>query len=540
MTAIQPTRKGFASKFTLRAGAALALVCAASLTSAWASNPTLNMLFVNQTGLPDSDVFITFQDPSLTLNATYSGGTPIGRVSGNDVMTNSLSLTSIGSGGFTIANAQGPVVFVSYASAALGMSGNLSGNSQPSYIGTGGSNYYQAYQPFELTYVSGATGGQGNLTNINYFAAPISIQSYNGGVGGTPLQSRGYFGGTATGTAAIAADLAAMTAGPNSSFATATKNGTILRYIGPSSYGAGTNPYPTFDSYLGALNSANQTTHIKNSNAFNTQANPGPGNINYNYTLDFIATVAADKTITLSGNITTTIIPYGGNATAGTTYTGAVMTISPTVGPSTNNQTFTNTIYGQADPLGSGNGSTVFNSVWAQLASDMASANLTLNITPGNGGTGAPGTTYSTTQSLAIGEITTGLLGGFVGSNATYSGGTGEYAAYNGQLYKNVPSVAWWNTATIPSMSTLQPSNPFYSQWSETIFNATDNEVYSIPFSDRFGQGPLLQTQLYGNQTVDTWVVTLGAPIFAVPEPSTIACLIAGGALFAVFARRRS
>ena len=512
------------------------LACLFPMTSSQATN-TLNMLFVNQTGLPDSDVFITFQDPSVTLNATYAGGTQIGRVTANDTMTQSLSLTSIGSGGMNIANAEGPVVFVSYASAALGMTGNLSGNAQPSYIGTGGANYYQAYQPFELTYVSGATGGQGNLTNINYFAAPISIKSYSGGTGGTLLQTRGYYGGNATGTSTIAANLAAITAG--SSLATATKNGTVLRYIGPSSYGVGTNPYPTFDSYLGALNTANQTAHIKNSNAFNTMATPGPGNLNYNYTLDFIATVGTDKTITLSGNITTTITPYGNSSYSGTTYTGVNMTISPTVGPSTSNATFTNTIYGQADPKGSGNGSTTFNSKWADLATDMASANLTLNIVPAQGGTGAPGTTYGTTQSLAIGEITTGLLGGFVGSNATYGNGTGGYAVYDGQLYKDVPSEAWWNTSTLPSMSTLQPSDPFYSQYSDTIFNATDNQVYSIPFSDRFGTGPLMQTQLFGNQTVDTWVVTLGAPIFAVPEPSTIAALAAAGFSLAVFARQR-
>ena len=485
-----------------------------ALTPARATNPTLNMLFVNQTGLPDSDVFITFQDPNKTLDATYSGGAQIGRVSTTDVMTNSLSLTTIGAGGLNIANAEGPVVFVSYKSAALGMTGNLSGNFEPSYIGSAGANYQQAYQPFELTYVSGAISGQGNLTNINYFAAPISIQSYHGGVGGTKLENRGYLGGTANGTAQLATKLAKMTAGPNSSLATATKNGAVLRYIGPSSYGAGTNPYPIFDGYLGALNSANQTTHIKNSNAFNTQAIPAAGNINYNYTLDLIATVAADKTITLTGNIYTTMIPFGGTATAGTTYTGAVMTISPTTGKQTNDAIFNNTIYGQADPYGSGNGSTTFNSVWGNLATDMANAGLYLN-------TVAAGMTYSITQSLAIGEITTGLLGGFVGSNATYSDGQGQYATYNGQLYKNVPSVAWWYTSTIPAMRTLQPSNLFYSQWSETIFNATSNEVYSIPFSDRFGQGPLMQTQLYNNKTVDTWVVTLGVPIFAVPEPST-------------------
>jgi hypothetical protein len=495
------------------------------------------MLFVNQTGLPDDQVFITFQDPSQTLAASYGGGTAVGRVTAGDMMTQSLALTTIGAGGLTIANAQGPVVFVSYAATmannGFDMGGDLSGNSQPSFIGSGGANYAKAYQPFEITYVSGETGGQGNLTNINYFTAPISIQAYNGGRNGTLLQTRGYYGGTATGTATLAGQLAALTSGSNAALATPTLSGHILRYIGPSSYGAGTNPYPTFDAYLGAMNAAGKTTKIQNSNAFNTQANPTAGNINYNYTLDFTATVAADRTVTLAGNIYTTVTPFGEAPHAGTTYVGASMTISPT-GANTSDAIFNNTIYGQADPLGSGNGSTTFNSVWAQLAADMASQGLYLNAA-------APGTTYGTTQSLAIGEITTGLLGGFVGSNVTYTGGTGIYAQYNGMAYKDVPSVAWWNSATVPSPSELQPSNPYYSAYSDAIFDATDNGVYSIPFSDRFGSGPLVQTQEYNGTTVDTWVVTLGAPIFvAVPEPVTLAYLAFGGLVLATVVSRRT
>lgn len=496
----------------------------------------LNMKFVNNTGLADSDIFITFQGAS-SVNATYAGGSYFAPVNPGDIMTNSVSLTSIGSNGINIVNASGPVVFVSYATTINGtvLNGNLSGNSVPSYIGSGGANYNQVFQPFEITAIQGQTGGQGNLTNINYFTAPIKIQSFNSSNPNTPLQTKGYNVSTAT----LANTLATMTAG--NSLATATYNGTILRYIGPSSYGVGANPYPTFDDYIAALSLDNQTARIVNSNAFNTQETPGAGNINYNYTLDLTASFASDRTITLSGNITTTITPYGGVSTNGTTYSGASFTISPTIGANTNNATFTNTIYGQADPLGSGNGSTTFNSVWEQLATDMAGLGLYLNDA-------TPGTTYSTTQSLAIGEITTGLLGGFVGSNATYTGGNGNpyaggngtYAQFDGMAYEDVPSAAWWNTEVIPSPSTLQPDDPFYSQYSEAIFNATNNEVYSIPFSDRFGKGPLMQTQLYNGTVVDTWVVTLEAPIFMIPEPGATALIFfAGGVLFAQTTRRR-
>lgn len=476
----------------------------------------LNMRFVNDTGLPDDQVFITFQDPGQTLDATYtdnSKAVAVGRVKKSDVMTESLSLATIGADGLEITNAEGPVVFVSYkatqAHGGFSMGADLSGNDQPSYIGSGGANYSKAYQPFEITCVKGATNGQGNLTNINYFAAPIRIQSYHGGRKGTLLQTRGYYQGTATGTAKLKTKLSALTAGVNSALASVTNDGKILRYIGPSSYGAGTNPYPSFDAYLQSLHSNKVVTTIRNSNAFNTMNPPAEGNLNYNYSLDFTATVGADNTITLKGEITTTITPFGGKPYAGTTYSGASMTISPTIGANTSEAIFNNTIYGQSDPLGSGKGSTTFNSVWETLLKDMKAAGLYLNQTVSD-------TTYTTTQSLAIGEITTGLLGGFVGSDVVYSGGKGTYSTYDGKAYKDVPSEAWWNSRVIPSPSTLQPNNTFYSGYSEIIFDATDNQVYSIPFSDRFGKGPLMQTQLYDGKVVDTWVVTLGTPLFMV------------------------
>ena len=465
---------------------------------------SLNILFVNQTGLPDSQVFITFQDPSQTLNVSYNGQT-LGRNKAGDMMTQSLSLETITADGLHVYNARGPVVFVSFeatmAHDGFSMDADLSGNAQPSFIGSGGANYFKAYQPFEINYEGSETNGQGNLTNINYFGAALSIQSYHGGVSGELLQTRGN-----TDTQSMSKRLGSLVNGPNSELAAISNHGKMLRYIGPSSFGAGSNPYPSFDAYLDYLCSNSITSQIENNNAFNTMTSPAVGNLNYNYTLKFLATVSADRTITLAGEITTTITPFGGTSSPGKTYTGASMTISPTIGSHTSAAIFNNTIYGQADPLGPGKGSTVFNSIWAELANDMANLGLCLNK--------VPGTTYTTTQSLAIGEITTGLLGGFVGSDLAYFAGDPAYQRYDKSAYKSIPSAAWWNAKTVPSPSALQPAHPYYSSYSEVIFDATSNEVYSIPFSDRFGQGPLMQTQLYNGKVVDTWVVTIGRPLF--------------------------
>ncbi|MEP5153959.1 hypothetical protein [Planktotalea sp.] len=469
---------------------------------------TLNMQFVNDTGLPDDQVFVTFQDPGQTLAASFgANNTAIARANAGDMMTKSYSLATLGKAGLEITNAEGPVVFISYAATkdhgGFVMDADLSGNEQPSFIGSGGVNYKKAYQPFEITAKKGEDSGQGNLTNINYFAAPISIRSFNGGTKGTQLQERGYYGNTAKGTAKLADALNKLTSGAPT--ATVTENGKALRYIGPSSYGAGDNPFSSFAAYLNALHKDGTTAKIQNHNAFNTKAKDPKDSVNYNYELNFVASFAKDNTITLSGDITTTIIKYGHKPTPGTTYKGAVLTISPTTGPNTSEDIFTNTIYGQADPHGAGKGSTTFNAVWDTLEADMNALGFDIAHP------------FATTQSLAIGEITTGLLGGFVGSKTIYKNGTGEYKQYDGSAYGTLPSAAWWNTDPIPEPKALQSGHTFYSDYSDTIFAATDNQVYSIPFSDRFGKGPLMQTQLYNGKTVDTWVVTLGVPTFMLP-----------------------
>ena len=78
--------------------------------------------------------------------------------------------------------------------------------------------------------------------------------------------------GTASGTAELAAEFKALTCGKP--LATPEKDGHILRYIGPSSYGAGTNPYPSFHAYLKWLCDNEITAKISNNNAFNTMENP--------------------------------------------------------------------------------------------------------------------------------------------------------------------------------------------------------------------------------------------------------------------------
>ena len=437
---------------------------------------SLSLQFVNNTGLPDSSVFVTFQNPALgstNLNVTYGAGqTPVPFASQSNIMSTSLSLQAIGTGGFTVTQAGGVVIFVSYGAALT------STTSVPSFIGSGGSDYLTQFQPFELTR-TGGSGDQGNLTNINYFTAPMQISSYNGGAKGTLLQSRGY---TQT-ASAIGALLGALSGDSASAVITASAGG-VIRYVGPSSYGpADTNPYPSFSAYLTAINAAGKTTAISNNNAFNVPAAAGPGSTNYNFTLDLSATVGADNSIQMTGSIATTIIPYGGTATAGKTFTDCSVTIS-----AQDAKALDFTIYGQAM-----SSAVAFGSGWAALGSYMESVGL------------APQGALATTQNLAIGEITTGLLGGFVNSTTVPAGQT--------KAIGDLPSSAWWKLDPTVAFSQIQGNSAYYNPYADAIYNASGNQAYSIPYSDRLGSGPLINSVQYNGTPVDTWVVTLSPPV---------------------------
>src|SRR5215475_5455898 len=166
-------------------------------------------------------------------------------------MSTSVSLKDIGSGGLTVTKVVGVVVFVSYGAALTATT------SPPSYIGPTGPDYDTTFQPFELTR-TGGNGDQGNMTAINYFAAPFAIASYSTTEPPAALQKTSFLKTAQQ----IAASIAALT---GSSPLSVIKNSSnkIVRLIGPSSYGpADTNPFPSLLPYLKAVNKAGQSTMI--------------------------------------------------------------------------------------------------------------------------------------------------------------------------------------------------------------------------------------------------------------------------------------
>lgn len=434
----------------------------------------LAVLFVNDTGLSDEEVFVSFQNPHLgqtDFKVTLSNGNAVEFLDDGDLMSIPVSLADIGKDGLSVSQLNGAIVYVSYGARLK------SRKSAPSYIGSGGEDYDTPFQPFELTRM-GEAGDQGDLTAINFFTAPMAIQSFAGGPKGKRLQSVGYVKDTQT----LVTALKALT--HSSPDAVIRAHDKLVRIIGPSSYApTQTNPYPTLQDYVKAVHKAGQATRIANHNAFNV-TDSGTGQItNYDFALDFTATAAADGSITLTGEITTSITKQGQHPLPGPTFKDCVLTLKAVP-----QKLYDYALYGQVI-----SDSMSFTGDWQTLEDYINS----LDLDDPNA--------YAITQNLAVGEITSGLLMGFVNSDIIPDGHT--------TALKDMPSKTWWTLDPVQAFSSLQPAQAFYNAYADVLYWGSDNSVYSIPYSDRLGTGPLVNSVQYNSEAVDTWVITLGRPV---------------------------
>lgn len=471
----------------------------------------LNLQFDNAaSGYDPTNIYITFQNGIGTpFDVTYGGGTSVTFGSTNDIMSESLTLAQIGTNGFTVSSVSSVGVFISYGSAISNKT-----NAPGFFAGTPSSDL--RWQNFEITR-TGGSGDQGNLTAINYFTSPLGITSYNGT---TVLQSRSFNPGQ---TATVIGSQLAVAAGNNTNAIVKDTNGNILRYIGPSTFTSNA-PYSTFTNYLQAISTAGQATAIVNSNAFNGMNGTGSGGVagstNFNYKLNLSATVATNNTISMTGNITTQVTPFGGNSTSGTTYTNASVTIS-----GTDENILNSIIYGQT--VGSFTNSVSWGSGWTDMYNDMTTV---FGLTDGLAN-------FQTTQRLAIGEITSGILMGFLNS-------TNTVAQYGSTQLKDLESYQWWQLDPMVAFSSVQSVTNFYNQWANIIYGATSNQAYSIPYSDRMGTGPLINSVQFGGTNVDKWIVDIGTPVGApIPEAKSaiyVTLAILGFAFFMASKKKRT
>ena len=439
----------------------------------------LKIEFNNNTGLPDSNVYLTVQNPKLGYHSFYMTYVKKGKGDTTfvnfddptDLMSTSIALSDIDQSSIYVDSVISGIFFVSYGNKLT------SKKSAPSYIGKGEKDYYTPFQNFELTRV-GNPGDQGDMTAINFFTAPMAITSYS--KTGDTLQSKEYN----LSVDAIRDQLTALTNNNPNAVILSKDSTTYIRIIGPSSYSKGqTNPYPSFVSYLNSIQSAKDTTIIKNHNAFvDTAKKPS----NYDFRLNFKATVNSTS-IFLTGKIEVYKTLFGKSPALDTTFDHISLTINS---PADSTSLLDLVIYGQsiADNV-------TFSPTWNNISNYMDSVNL------------SNPKAYSITKNLAVGEITTGILLGLINSDSL---------SPSGDTLKNIASQDWWTMNPMKAFSDVQNNPSYYNQYANVIYKASNNQVYSIPYSDRLGNGPLVNSVNFNGTPVSKWVIRLDPPLGAV------------------------
>jgi hypothetical protein len=485
-----------------------------TIVASFASGHNLNVLF-DQSAYK-GNVWLQVEDASKSFQATYANGTKSIEFTNSTntetlLVSKPVKLSDIGAGGLNVTWAPGNPHYLFYDDPS-----SNARTAAPSPITT-----EQRYMYFELTMVGG-NGNGGDLTAINLFTAPLSIRSYQNNPLTNPgdvLQQVGWRGATA---AQIGAQLAAASGGK----AGATKKdakGNIIRYIGPSSYGALENPWPSFIPYTQSINKANQKTHIQNKpQGFYFNADKPKI---YTFGCDMTAIAGADGTltigsavasdtisskITLSTNFEITDSPYTPSNYAYNSATGtwdgswdlACFAFSP-ASPSTENE-FNRAIYAQAWPTYvavtfSGTGWDNFHAFCQNtLLHPGQPHDPTTNpslLDPG----ATNANPYNTAKDAFVSEVTTGLIGGFFNSDYMVSS----------VAIKNMASKDWWS---LPHGVIFSMINTYYNTYAKVIYDLSDNTVYGIPYSDLIGK-VFVDSVLHGTASVNYWVVGIGAPL---------------------------
>lgn len=446
-------------------------------------------------GSPQEDVYLYFSNGGGAapppIDVTYNGGTGLtyGTFQQNsntltNYLSNGIRLADVTSQTFRVATASSVAVYLTYGNQFSSLA------AAPGFF-TNSAGGLNVFQNFEITRVGG-NGDQGNLTNINYFTAPLSITSY---AGTTQLQQTQFNKTTAQVYSAL------ETISPASKI---VNSGTTLRFVGPSTYPpAQVPPFQSFIPYMQAANTSGVSNIIRNANAFNSADDANNYNFTLNLTTSFTTDGGGDPTaLVLSGSITTEVKDNGnGTFTPGPTFSDASVTIDMT-----NADDFNGIVYGQA--FGQYPNDVSFGSGWTDFQNYVNA--------PANGiqDSGA----YNTTQNLAVGEITSAILMGFL-ANTTIVDGT---------ALNDMPSNEWWKLDPLQAFSEVQSNDEYYNQWGNEIYAASNNGSYSIPYADRLGTGPLVNSVNFNNQFVTSWQVGIYDPVSVVPEPATVGLLMFG------------
>lgn len=269
------------------------IVVGLSLVERVAAQP-LAIQFKNDSGLPDSQVYIGFVGPTALNAFNKATGTALSKSEFGsehwytlDTLAQGIDLTSFSGR-----------IYVGYGSP---WSFTHSGY-EPSSVSASDPNYLKRYDKVELTYF-GNPADVANTTTIDYFSIPLALNVYQGGTSGTlvgslsaaPMETtfNALRGLTSTADGAVVRD----------------GDGNFVRVIGPSAYppppGLPTTPYDNFDAYLDYLQSSYIPTPTSTFATIKGQfAGVGPAPLTPEtkpQSYEFAATIDSEKNITLTG-----------------------------------------------------------------------------------------------------------------------------------------------------------------------------------------------------------------------------------------------
>jgi hypothetical protein len=442
--------------------------------------------FDNSTTIDDKEVYLYVQATAANCDISYAGG----NISFGDhnQLSNPITLHDIKTGGLTINKLISGVIFIAY------------GNKFPTIATPPKTDTSMVpYATVELTRNNPPVAGDaGDLTAINYFTAAMSVNTYDQNK--EALQSKAY----SKSTKDILNLLYELE--PNATvFNSDDTPKTPVRVISAYTYATEKkkNPYPSFDSYLTAVNKAGQITTIDNngSNAWNHPAPNDKGYTNYAFGFNFTARVVkvngANSIVLSDGSIEVTSIDYKNNKAIKTTTKTIAKNLTVTIDGS-NIEALNQAIYGQNinDAVSfTDNGSEGWNALQQYLNKYLSGQNV-----------------YDTIQNLIIGEITSGFLFGFINSAEIPNGGT--------TAIKDMPSYKWWNLSPNDGYAKAQPTKSYYDTYAGVINECSGNQVYGAAYGDRFTnpkENPTFETSFYKNQAVCSITINLDPPISMYP-----------------------
>jgi len=494
---------------------ALSAVTLCTLT-AFGTAHALDITFTNSSGLPDSEVYIWLQQD---VTGTFKG-------TGNPVEKNkSYSLATIGSQGLDISSWAGGRLFASYGAPFPGMT---SDGSAPQFINPPNAFPKLSTAPGAPTPINNSfnnrhqliaeltTGGNGNLSNIDWVAIPARLTTSTGGV---EQQSRGFssgfsaaqsyaYGNALSGLTSGFANLNAISnaAGNDPTSSPQTGSGSVqpaspgsgnpVRVVGPTqqSFFTSTNAsenYRSFDAYVSAIRAAN----------------PNPS--------------ASSPVARLAGKF------FAGSTP---TYDAKVTQFDAPADPTTS--------LGSAvieGMLSSGESFTITIAESSFTNDNVYSASSSFEFDVSVDG--APATTQNlgtnNAYTLPVRDFVAGLNYGFINSPITNPNDPTPNTTYGDSesQYWGSLNLITLDPQTLLAFDQVQPHNPYYNQWAQTVYQTTGGEVYGFPYDDVFNTNQV-------DLNVDVLNIELFPSIYAIPEPSVIALVGLSGVAFA-FSRWR-